>query len=206
MLIISGVILGAGLLLGGCSGPKVNSGYDSTTAGAAWDPNAEEHNLIRKGDAMTIQLSGVPPSDQASYPVKVDDNGNISMPLIGNVKAAGTTTANLKNTIEDLYKTKRIYTSPNITIYTMQERYVSVLGEVRNPLQIPYSRDLTVLSAIAHAGGFTDYANRSKCKLLRGDKVIEFNSKEILKDPRKDIPLIAGDRIQIDRTIFLDSL
>ncbi|MDR0534416.1 MAG: polysaccharide biosynthesis/export family protein [Verrucomicrobiales bacterium] len=201
-LTISALMVGAFLFIG-CSGPKADVNSTDVSASSQYgNPDDPEYNLIRKGDALTIQLSGVPVEDQATYPVKVDDNGNVSMPMIGNVKAAGVTVADLKNTIETLYKSNRIYTNPNITIYTQQERYVSVNGEVKTPQQIIYYRGITALTALAQAGGFTDYANRRKCKLLRGDKVIEFNAQEIQNDPKKDIPLLPNDRIQVDRSIF----
>jgi polysaccharide export outer membrane protein len=203
LLIISVLTLNSSFLLTGCSAPKnTNLALDHSANSEAGDPDSAQNNLIRNGDALTIQISGVPVDDQATYPLKVDDNGNISMPYIGNVKAAGITSAELKNNIETLYKTNRVYTNPNITIYTQQDRYVSVNGEVKTPQQIIYYRGITALTALAQAGGFTDYANRSKCKLLRGDKVIEFNAKEIQNDPKKDLPLLPNDRIQVDRSIF----
>jgi polysaccharide export outer membrane protein len=203
LLIISVLALNSGFLLTGCSTPKnTNLILDHSTNSEAGNPDSAQNNLIRNGDALTIQISGVPIDDQAIYPLKVDDNGNISMPYIGNTKAAGITSAELKNNIETLYKTNRVYTNPNITIYTQQDRYISVNGEVKNPQQIIYYRGITALTALAQAGGFTDYANRNKCKLLRGDKVIEFNAKEIQNDPQKDLPLLPNDRIQIDRSIF----
>jgi polysaccharide export outer membrane protein len=158
--------------------------------------------LLRKGDALSIQLSGVPAPEQATYPIKVDEDGNISMPLIGNIKADGVTAADLKNKIETLYKTNRIYTNPTITINTYQERYVSVSGEVRTPTRLPYSKDMTVLGVIAAAGGFTDYADRGDCQLIRNGVTTPFDAKAALKDPKKDKPLLSGDIIHVKRAIF----
>ena len=181
-----------------CSAPK--AGND--TAILQVDPDAAEYNILRKGDTINIQLTGVPYQDLAVYMLKIDDAGNISMPHLGNIKAAGITTAELKSIIENLYIEKGIYKTPNITILAQPERYVSIYGEVRNPIRILYSRDMTILSLIANAGGFTEYADRANCQINRGGQKIPFNAKLALKDPTKDIPLLPGDFVHVGRTIF----
>jgi polysaccharide export outer membrane protein len=196
------LVVALGLLTGCALFKSSKSSASHSASSAADDPDAAQNNLIRNGDTLNIQLSGVPIDDQATFTLKVDDNGNISMPYIGNVRASGITSAELKSGIETLYKTNRVYTNPNVTIVPWQERYVSISGEVKNPQQITYYRGITALAALAQAGGFTDYANRSKCKLLRGSKVIEFSAKEIQNDPRKDLSLLPNDRILIERAIF----
>jgi polysaccharide export outer membrane protein len=147
-------------------------------------------------------LSGVPPEDQGVYEVRVDEAGQISMPYIGNIQAAGLTTVALKQRIESSYKGRGIYSTPNVTIYTREVRFVNVTGEVRVPQRVPYTKDLTALGAIAACGGFTDFANRRKVRLLRGGQLIEFNATSILQDPSKDIPLSPDDKIQVDRSVF----
>ena len=54
---------------------------------------------------------------------------------------------------------------------------------------------MTLLQAIATAGGFTEYANPKKVRILRDGKSAEHNVKEIEKDPDKDVPVLAGDYI-----------
>ncbi|MEM9446403.1 MAG: polysaccharide biosynthesis/export family protein [Verrucomicrobiota bacterium] len=164
--------------------------------------NREKSDRIRIGDIMSINLTGVPAQDARTFEVRVDEAGNVSMPFIGSVRAAGSTAATLKENIETRYKTGGFYATPNIQIVVREIRYVSVGGEVRVPQRLQYTQDLTAASAIAGAGGFTDYANQREVKLLRGGKVFIFNAREITSDPSLDIALEPDDKIQIDRSIF----
>ncbi|MDR1192148.1 MAG: polysaccharide export protein [Verrucomicrobiales bacterium] len=196
-----GALIISGFLLVGCFG--LGSGADNTDVGGqVANPYGPESNLLRIGDTLAIQLSGVPPTDANIYTVKVDEDGNVAMPYIGNVKAVDITAAELKNKIEALYKTSQIYTNPTITINSYQERYISVSGEVRSPTRLMYSKDMTVLGVIAGAGGFTDYADRADVWLIRGGKTHHFNAKAALRDPAKDKPLLAGDIVHVNRSVF----
>lgn len=190
------------LFLTACAGGPSSSGTPApTTIDRKADPYAQ-NDLLRVGDSLIIRLTGVPDPEQGTFEAKVDEGGQISMPHIGGVPAAGLTTVQLKEKIETLYKLEKIYKNPNITILTQQARFVSVTGEVRAPQRLFHSKDLTALGAIASCGGFTDYANRRRVRILRGSQVIEFNALEALGDPSKDVPLYPDDKIQVDRSIF----
>jgi polysaccharide export outer membrane protein len=158
-------------------------------------------DTLRIGDPISIRLNGVPVEEEKLVEDVVDGEGNVSMPLVGRFKAAGLSSAQLKLKIEQAYRDKKLYATPNITII-VQQRFVNISGEVRIPQRVPFTSDMTVLRAITACGGFTDYADRRKVKILRGNDVFEFDAKEALLDPSKDVPMVAGDQIQIPRTIF----
>ena len=61
---------------------------------------------------------------------------------------------------------------------------------------------MTLLKAINTAGGFTEYANRNKVDLLRGDKKKTFDCEELRQHPVKDIPVQPGDSVYVPRSIF----
>jgi polysaccharide biosynthesis/export protein len=199
-------LFGMGLIcLSACAGgPGPAAGNSNTVSSiqASQIKPAEVNDLLRIGDSIIIRLTGVPDPEQGTFEAKIDESGQISMPHIGGVPASGLTTVQLKEKIETLYKLQKIYNNPNITILTQQARFVSVTGEVRAPQRLFYSKDLTVLGAIASCGGFTDYANRRRVRVLRGSQVIEFNALEALADPSKDVPMLPDDKIQVDRSIF----
>lgn len=159
-------------------------------------------DLLRGGDTLIIRLTGVPTQDQGIFEVKIDESGKISMPHIGSLVAANTTTVELKKLIENTYLKEEIFTNPNVTVDLKEQRFVDVTGEVRMPQRVPYTKDLTALGAVAACGGFTDFANRRRVRLTQGGQTQEFNAKEIQADQGRDIRLRPNDKIQVDRSIF----
>lgn len=164
--------------------------------------NMDISDLLRGGDTLIIRLTGVPTQDQGIFEVKIDESGKISMPHIGSLVAANTTTVELKKLIESTYLKEEIFTNPNVTVDLKEQRFVDVTGEVRMPQRVPYTKDLTALGAVAACGGFTDFANRRRVRLTQGGVTQEFNAKEIQADQGKDIRLKPNDKIQVDRSIF----
>jgi len=194
-------------LLQGCmSGGSAPTAADQATQHSAGtntqayssNPGAD---IIRTGDTLVLRISGVPEGEGGVYEEPVTEDGTISMPLVGSFHAAGKSSGALKAEIEAAYRDKKIYATPSVTI-VQQARFVNVIGEVRSPQRVPYTSDLTMLKVISACGGFTDYANRGSVKILRGTKVITFNAGQALENPAKDLPLQAGDQIQVPRTIF----
>jgi len=159
-------------------------------------------DLLRGGDTLIIRLTGVPTQDQGIFEVKIDESGKISMPHIGSLIAANTTTVELKKLIESTYLREEIFTNPNVTVDLKEQRFVDVTGEVRMPQRVPYTKDLTALGAVAACGGFTDFANRRRVRLTQGGVTQEFNAKEIQADQGRGIRLKPNDKIQVDRSIF----
>ncbi|MCX6935913.1 MAG: polysaccharide biosynthesis/export family protein [Verrucomicrobia bacterium] len=73
-------------------------------------------DLLRGGDTLIIRLTGVRVPDQGIFEVKIDEGGKISMPHIGSLVAANTTTVQLKKLIESTYIKEEIFTNPNVTV------------------------------------------------------------------------------------------
>ena len=161
--------------------------------------------VLRAGDQIEIRLGGVPAEEvsQVTGIYTVDGDGFINMPHIGKIHAAGATQSQLQSMIESSYKSQQIYTNPSITLAVPNSaRFVDVGGDVRSQQRVPFTADLTVLGAITAAGGFTEYADQSKVRLLRDGKVIMINIKEVRKDPTKDIKLKPGDKIQVPQSFW----
>lgn len=161
--------------------------------------------VLREGDQIEIRLGGVPAEEvsQVTGVYTVDGDGFINMPHIGKVRAAGATQSQLQGAIESTYKSQQIYTNPSITLAVPNAaRFVDVGGDVRAQQRVPFTADLTVLGAITAAGGFTEYADQSKVKLLRDGKVIMINIKDVRKDPSKDLKLKPGDKIQVPQSFW----
>jgi protein involved in polysaccharide export with SLBB domain len=160
---------------------------------------------LRRGDTIDLKIGGVPSNEIASVTGQytVDGEGKVNLPYIGRVKIAGLAPGAAQTMIEGVYKAQKIYTNPNIVI-TMQalSRFVNVGGEVKSPQRVPFTPDLTVLSAINAAGGFSPFANQRKIRLLRGQRVTIIDVKKIRANPSRDVQLEPGDRVEVPQSLF----
>jgi protein involved in polysaccharide export with SLBB domain len=133
----------------------------------------------------------------------VDANGWISIPYINKVKAEGLTPAQLARSIEDTYRANKIYTNPNITILMQPtSRFVNVGGAVRAPNRVPFTEDMTLLAAINAAGGFNDFADQKRVRLLRGKEAKMYDVRQFRRDPSLDVKLRPGDRVEVPQSFF----
>jgi protein involved in polysaccharide export with SLBB domain len=168
-------------------------------------PALAQDAVLRVGDQIEIRLGGVPPEEvsQVTGIYTVDGDGFVNMPHIGKVRAAGATQSQLQSAIESSYKSQQIYTNPSITLAVPNTaRFVDVGGDVRAQQRVPFTADLTILGAITAAGGFTEYADQTKVKLLRDGTVTVINIKDVRKDPTKDLKLKPGDKIQVPQSFW----
>lgn len=161
--------------------------------------------LLRSGDTIELRIGGVPPEEvqQVSGPYAIDGDGFVNLPHIGKVRADQTTQSELQRAIENSYRSQQIYTNPSITLTIPNTaRFVNTGGEVKAPQRVPFTADLTLLGAISASGGFTEFADQKKVRLLRDGKVTIVNVKEVRKDPEKDVRLKPGDRIEVPQSFW----
>jgi polysaccharide biosynthesis/export protein len=165
--------------------------------GQAEDPSY----VIGTDDLLAINVWNEPDLRQ-SVPVRPD--GKISLPLIGDIQAAGLTPAQLQKDIAA--KLKTYITHPDVTVIVQQinSKKYNILGRVAKPGSYPLSTTTTVLDAIARAGGFQDFAKEKDVYILRekvgGDETrIAFNYKDVIrgKHPEQNIKLKPGDTIVV---------
>jgi polysaccharide export outer membrane protein len=160
---------------------------------------------LRVGDPIEIKIGGVPNEEQAQVnnTYTVDTSGAVNLPYINKVRAEGLTPAQLARAIEQNYRAGRIYTNPNITILMQPTaRFVNVGGAVRSPARIPFTEDITLLTAINAAGGFNDFADQKRVRLLRGNEVKVYDVRQSRRDPSLDVKLQPGDRVEVPQTFF----
>jgi protein involved in polysaccharide export with SLBB domain len=160
---------------------------------------------LRIGDPIEIKIGGVPMDEQTQVnnTYTVDSNGMISLPYINKVQAAGLAPAQFAAAAEARYRDEKIFTNPTITI-TMAPtaRFVNVGGAVRTPSRIPFTEDMTMLVAINAAGGFNDFADQKRVRLLRGNTVKIHDVRQFRKDPSLDVRLQPGDRVEVPQSFF----
>ncbi|MEO8045237.1 MAG: polysaccharide biosynthesis/export family protein [Spartobacteria bacterium] len=172
---------------------------------AACVPAVWADSVLRAGDPVELRISGVPAEEQAQVNnvYTVDANGMLNMPYINKVRAEGLTPAQLAGAIEGGYRSARIFTNPTITIVMQpQSRFVNVGGAVRAPNRISYTEDMTLLTAINAAGGFNDFADQKRVRLLRGSEAKVFDVRQFRKEPGLDPKLQPGDKIEVPQSFF----
>jgi polysaccharide export outer membrane protein len=161
-------------------------------------PDADvEARKLRPGDRITLRLSGM------RVPVEVvdvlDEKGAITLELLGSVSLAGMTTTEAEDKIEKEYIDRQIYKSISVSIVVEQSWYY-VRGEVNQPGRFVLTEALTLMQALAAAGGYTDFAKPSKVKIMRGEDVLYFDASRIERRQDKDPLIRRGDTIIVERT------
>lgn len=165
---------------------------------------AAQSATLRPGDSVDIRIANVPPEDvaQISAPYTVDDAGMLNLPYIGNVKGGGLTPSQVQVSIQQKYISDGIYTNPSVSVAPPAgQRFVIVGGAVRAPGRVPYTADLTVMSAINAGGGPSDFAG-DKIRLVRGGKVQYLSRKQLYKNPSLDPRIDPGDQIEIIQSMW----
>ena len=154
---------------------------------------------LRSGDTVDVRIANVPPEDMSEWdaPYTVDESGMLNLPFIGNIKAGGLPPSQVQLAIQNKLISDGIYTNPTVTVNPPTGmRFISVAGAVRAPGRVPYTSDLTLMSAISAAGGANDFAG-DKIRLTRGGKVEFYSRKKLYKDPSQDPRIEPGDQIEI---------
>ena len=155
--------------------------------------------LLQVGDRLEIQIRAtLKPENLKGV---VDENGNLNLPYIGTIHVAGKSSAEAEKMIEKAYVDGQFYRTITVIIVPPEEEY-AVQGEVLKPGSYPIARNLTLTQALARAGRFTDFADTTNLKLIRGPKTLVINIKRIEKGQEQDITIIPGDVIIVQRTWY----
>lgn len=164
-------------------------------------PHVKSGAQLHAGDTITITLNG-PPTPIDPMQKLINDDGTISLPYIDRIKAAGKTPGELEIAIHDLYVPKW-YTHLDVTVQASNNRVYYVLGEVKRPDRYVYTGEITVSRAIASAGDFTDFADKSEVYLTRANgQRFTLNLKRILAGEATDPAVYPGDRIEVTRRVW----
>jgi polysaccharide export outer membrane protein len=151
------------------------------------------------GDKLRIEVYREP---QLSQSVEVRPDGKITLPLVGDVAAAGFTARDLANTLTE--RLREYVTTPVVTVIVAEATppMIYVMGEVNAPGAQPLRTQVSVLQALAVAGGFKEFANTKKIRILRRGtsgqlETIAFNYKDAVDGRDKPIFLKPGDTIVV---------
>jgi polysaccharide export outer membrane protein len=185
----------------GATGKAANqAGSQAETRPSPKPATTDPGYVIGEADVLDISVWKEPDVSRA-VPVRPD--GKISLPLLNDVQAAGLTPMQLQQQITE--KLRKFLTEPQVTVIVTQinSRRVYIMGEVNRPGMVPLLPDMTVLQLITTAGGFTQFANTSKVRIIRNENgkqtTYTFNYKELMegKRPEQNLILKPGDSIVV---------
>jgi protein involved in polysaccharide export with SLBB domain len=127
----------------------------------------------------------------------IGGSGKVSMPLIGELQAAGLSASEFQREVEAALKAGQILRDPHVSVEVLTYRPFYILGEVNKPGEYPYSNGLTVDKAVATANGYTYRANTKRVFIKRadGDQEQEFPLTSTM-------PVAPGDTIRITERFF----
>lgn len=153
--------------------------------------------VIGSGDQLSLTVWREPNLSSNGLPVRPD--GRISVPLLGDVPAAGMTPMQLSKDIAS--RLQKFYTDPQVTITMMAvaPKEIFLIGEIGRTGPIILSPGMNVLQAIAVAGGLTPYAKK-KLYILRktekGEQKLNFSYKKAISNgDMQGVTLMPGDTI-----------
>jgi len=198
------LLVGAVLVSSVCAQDAPVSSSVQAPGTSADKPADKPHDntfVIGNDDVLAINVWKEPDISR-SIPVRSD--GKISLPLVGEVQAAGRTPLKLEQDIAA--KLKNYIGEPEVTVIVQQinSQKFNILGQVSRPGSYPIANASTVLDAIAVAGGFRDFAKQKSIYVLRqnpdGSQTrLAFNYKEVVrgKNPAQNIKLQPRDTIVV---------
>jgi polysaccharide biosynthesis/export protein len=152
--------------------------------------------VIGPDDVVGIKVWREP---ELSSTLRVRPDGKITLPLGGEVKAAGRTPEQLGEEITKMLGS--FVNSPlvMVSVVEVRSKKYSITGEVNKPGAYPLIVPTSVLDAILQAGGFKEYAKKGKVTVLRNGTQLKFNYGDYVKNKKKDqnVQLQDGDLIVV---------
>jgi len=198
-----GLLCAAGLA--GCAGAP--SLPPPPTQAAA---EASEY-VLGAGDTLSVFVYRSPELSAAELPIRPD--GRLSLPLVPDIEAAGSTPTQLARQIEQ--RLKEYVRDPNVTVMVRSfqgppNRQIRVIGEAAQPMGMPYREGQTVLDVMISARGLTRYAAGNRAEIIRRERddqparVIPVRLADLLRDGdmSQDLPMRPGDTLVIPQGWF----
>jgi polysaccharide export outer membrane protein len=188
--------------------PSSQAAKPQSTAGASSDKPTQSGGVAHDdsyviGDADVLSIN-VWKEPDVTRVIPVRSDGKISLPLAGELQASGRTPRQLEQEI-----TKRLssyISEPEVTVIVQESksRRINILGMVTRPGSYLLTNSMTVLDAIAMAGGFKDFAKQKDVYVLRknangSDSRLPFNYKDVIKgkNTNQNVQLEPGDTVVV---------
>lgn len=192
-LMLSAVLAGL-IALAGCGGGGGSGESPATSAAAAVSPTGEPLGYtLGTGDRVRVTVFG---ELDLSGEFEIDATGKISMPLVGDVKIAGLQLRAAEGAIAQMLS-QGYLANPRVNVEVMNYRPFYIIGEVNQPGSYPFVNGMSVLTAVAMAGGYTYRARESRVVITRAN---DPQRHEASAGP--DTPVLPGDIIRVPERLF----
>ena len=197
IVMLLGLVL-SGVLLSGCSSSSrptpVEAAAAAGGASAAGAPLGDISSYrLGPGDALRVTVFR---HEDLSGEFRLDGDGYFAMPLVGEILGGGRTSRQLENEIEIALKSGGYLVEPQVSLQVLNYRPFYIIGEVNNPGSFEYVNGMTVINAVALAGGFTYRADQDDIVISRGGS----SGPEIEAAP--DTEVLPGDIIEVQERFF----
>jgi len=157
-------------------------------AGAAVTKSPSMDYQLGNGDKVQVTVYGEP---DLSGSFAVNGQGNVSLPLIGDVAASGLTLPQFSQSVEDHFKAGYLL-NPKVSVEVTSFRPYYIMGEVDKAGEYPYTDGLNVINAIARAEGFTYRAQQKRVFIKHYGE-----TQEVEVPLTNDLLVQPGDTIRI---------
>jgi protein involved in polysaccharide export with SLBB domain len=145
------------------------------------------------GDKVRVTVYG---EDDLSGEFDIDGSGYVRLPLVGQVKAAGLSVHAFEGAVTEKLKAGYLK-NPRVSVEITNYRPFYIIGEVNKPGEYPYVNNMTVLNAVALAGGYTYRASESEVYVRRN------GSKDEAKEPADGTAkILPGDIVRVPERLF----
>jgi polysaccharide export outer membrane protein len=161
-------------------------------------PWTEQEYRLGAGDKLRVEVYG---EAQLSQSLQVRPDGKITLPLVGDTAAAGRTAIELRDSVTT--SLKEYITNPVVTVIVVEATaaQVYIIGEVATPGAQVMQGPMTVLQALAQAGGLKEFADRGDIRILRkgnlGTLTVPFNYKDAIRGRIEPVYLQPGDTVVV---------
>ncbi len=184
---LAGVAVAVGLVVFAAAPVRAESGAGQAVAG-----DLATDYFLGTGDKLRVIVYG---EQDLSGEFDVTGSGKVSLPLIGQVQAAGLTLAQFEKEVAD-HLANGYLTNPRVSAEVLNYRPFYIIGEVSKPGQYPYTNGMTVLNAVAVGGGYTYRANTDAVYITRGD------GGEVQYPAMQSVKVLPGDIVRIPERFF----
>jgi len=156
-------------------------------------PAEDKGYALGAGDKIRITVYN---EADLSGEFEVSGQGLLSVPLLGQVQVMGKTTGEVQAILTQKYG-KDFLVNPSVSIEVLNYRPFFIIGEVNRPGSYPYVNGMTIINAVALAGGYTARANHDGIKIKHSNE-----STQQERDAKEDTVVMPGDVIEVAERFF----